>query len=549
MGHALGFADHRHDDISLLGRLDRFHQHRLRAARAHHDVGVVFVEIGEDFRIVGDVGALRVDQLCAVADGILHALQHAHRLLGLAGRRPTAHHVALAVGQRADHGDGALALQRQQVTVVLQQHHALARHLACRLAVQAILGVGVHRILALQVAVRIVEQAHLVLGDQYFATGAVDVALADLAGLHQRRQMVAVEVVVHVHVDAGLDRQLHRLALAGGDAVLDQLLHRAVVAQGQALVAPLLAQQVLQQPLVGAGRHAVDAVQRHHHRAGAGFDGRAVRRQVVLEHALRAHVDGVVVAAALARAIQGEVLDPGHDGARLVQAFALVGLDHYPGDPAGQPGVFAEAFGNPAPARVAGDVDGRREGQVEAVGAGFDGRHPRAFGDRFHIPAGGQAETDGEYRAVAVDHVVGEEQRDLQPALHGLVLQHADARAGHGVEHRAGDAGADLFLQYRLGMVGADTDQAQLADLLFEGHALHQAVDEGIPGLPGQRDGRFGGGQGSAGQRDGEAEHAGATELDRFHMGTQRPARGAGLLQEVWDGFGCIGPGHAGRLS
>ncbi|MNR40663.1 hypothetical protein D3C85_1589750 [compost metagenome] len=86
MGHALGFADHRHDDISLLGRLDRFHQHRLRAARPHHDVGVVFVEIGEDFRIVGDVGTLRVDQLRAVADGILHALQHAHRLLGLASR-------------------------------------------------------------------------------------------------------------------------------------------------------------------------------------------------------------------------------------------------------------------------------------------------------------------------------------------------------------------------------------------------------------------------------------------------------------------------------
>ncbi|MNO86705.1 hypothetical protein D3C76_781140 [compost metagenome] len=306
--------------------------------------------------------------------------------------------------------------------------------------------------------------------------------------------------------------------------MLDQFLDRAVVAEGQALVAPLLAQQVLQQPGVGAGRHAVDAVQRDHHRAGAGVHGGAVRRQVVLVHALRAHVDGVVVAAALARAVQGEVLDPGHDGARLAQVVALVGLDDHAGDLAGQPGVLAEAFGYAAPARVAGDVDGGRIGQVEAVGAGFQGRHPGAFGDRLHVPAGRQAEADGEHRAVAVDHVVGEEQRDLQPALHGLVLQQADARTGHGVEHRPGDAGADFLLQHRLRMVGADADQAQLADLLLDGHLLHQVVDEGVPRLAGKRLRRLGGEQRGAGDQQGERTDA--TDLACFHLDTQRPRPG-----------------------
>ncbi len=107
--------------------------------------------------------------------------------------------------------------------------------------------------------------------------------------------------------------QLGGLALVPGHAVADQLEDGAVVADGQALEAPVLAQQVLHQPGVGGGRHAVDRVERDHHAAGAGIDRGAVRRQVVLVHPHRAHVDGVVVAPAFDRAIQREVLDAGHD--------------------------------------------------------------------------------------------------------------------------------------------------------------------------------------------------------------------------------------------
>ena len=242
--------------------------------------------------------------------------------------------------------------------------------------------------------------------------------------------------------------------------MLDQFLHRAVVTDGQPLEAPLLAQQVGQQPAVGGGGHAVDGVQRDHHRAGAGVHRGLVGRQVVLEHARQAHVHGVVVAAAFGRAVQGEVLDRRHDAVRGGQVGALVGTDHHAGQQRGQVGVFAEAFRDPPPARVAGDVDHRREAHVEPVGAGFEGGDPRAAGDHLGVPAGGQAEADGKDGAVPVGHVVGMEQRDLQAAMADLVLHGANVRAGHGIEYGADLAGADIRHQRFLGMVGADADQA-----------------------------------------------------------------------------------------
>lgn len=186
----------------------------------------------------------------------------------------------------------------------------------------------------------------------------------------------------------------------------------------------------------------------------------AIVLDVVLEHARQAHVHGVVVAAAFGRAVQGEVLDRRHDAVRGGQIGALVGTDHHAGQQRGQVGVFAEAFRDPPPARVAGDVDHRREAHVEPVGAGFEGGDPRAAGDHLGVPAGGQAEADGKDGAVPVGHVVGMEQRDLQAAMADLVLHGANVRAGHGIEYGADLAGADIRHQRFLGMVGADADQA-----------------------------------------------------------------------------------------
>ena len=81
------------------------------------------------------------------------------------------------------------------------------------------------------------------------------------------------------------------------------------------------------------------------------------------------------------------MLDAGHDIAGQGRGSALIGVNHHFGDTRDQVGVFTKAFGGAAPARVAGNVDHRRERQVDAVGAGFLGRYPTAQRDGVHVPA------------------------------------------------------------------------------------------------------------------------------------------------------------------
>ena len=328
--------------------------------------------------------------------------------------------------------------------------------------------------------VGIVEQAHVVLGAQHVAYRAVDLGHGDLARFHQARQFLEIQRVGHAHVHARLDGEPRGFAVVVRHAMADQFGDGAVVADGDAAKAPVLAQQVLQQPGVGAGGDAVDGVQRHHHAAGAGVDGRAVGWQVVLVHAQRAHVDHVVVAAAFDRAVQREMLDAGHDAVGARRRRALVALDGGPRDARDEIGVLAEAFRGAAPARIARDVDHGREGHVQAVGGGFDRGHARGAFDGAHVPARSQAQADGEDGPVAVHDVIGEEQRDAQAALPGGILHHAVVDVDHRVERAADAAGRDLLGDLLARHVGADADQAQLADLLVQRHLRHQVGDEGF---------------------------------------------------------------------
>ncbi len=294
-----------------------------------------------------------------------------------------------------------------------------------------------------------------------------------------------------------------------GDAVADQFLDGTVVTDGHALEAPLLAQQVVHQPGIGGGRHAVDRVQRHHHPAGTGVERGAVGRQVVVVHLRQAHIDRVVVAPAFHRAIQGEVLDDGHDAVRVGRAAALERADHRLADPRGQVGVLTETLAGAAPARVAGDVDHGCKGHVQGVGGGFDGRGAADLGDGVHIPGGSQPQADRENGALAVDGVVGEEHRNLQAAAHGGVLHGPVLGGSARVEGTADTACGDFFADLVAWHLRADADQAQLADLFSLGHLADQMLDECLLVLQGR------GGGGGKGRLAGKAQ--GQAQQRQFH--------------------------------
>ncbi|MNN53957.1 hypothetical protein D3C81_1687450 [compost metagenome] len=105
---------------------------------------------------------------------------------------------------------------------------------------------------------------------------------------------------------------------------------------------------------------------------------------------------------------------------------------------------------------------------------------------------------------MAVDHVVGEEHRDLQPALGGGILHRPVFRAGDRVEGTADAPGGDFLADHFTGHFRADADQAQLADLFIQGHLLDQVGDERLFVL--QRGGRGVGKGRVTGQADNQTQ-------------------------------------------
>ncbi len=414
----------------------------------------------------------------ACGKGGAQPVEHADAGRRIALGRPGADHLARGVGQRADDGDAALAAgQRQQVAVVLQQHDRSGRRLAGERPRQGRLG-------KLAAPIGVGEQPEPLLEAQHPAHAHVDLRLRAEASRDGVRQVVDVGVAHHVDVAAGADAQRRRLRLVGGGAVVDQLAHGAVVADDQPVEPEPSAQPVVQQLAVGGHRDAVQRVQRRHDRGDAGAHRRLERRQVHLAHRARRHVGGRVFASREHAAVAAEVLGAAGEPVDRLQARRLVAARLGLAEARVEPGIFAGALDGAAPARVARHVDHRREGDVLPVGRRLDRGGARGALPQVGIEGAGLGDRHREQGAVAVDHVVAEEQRDLQPrflhrhALHGGDLGRADEV----------DETADLAVAHRVGGVArgdgarqrrAPGQHVELPGLLGEGHGGDQCVDVG----------------------------------------------------------------------
>ncbi len=223
MRHALRLAHHGDYHVSVIRCLDRFVNHCLRRTLVNLNSRLVLVKERNNIFVVGDVCAFRKDDFPFAADGIFDPGQNGHGLVTHPSGRPAAHHVTLAVGQRPHHGNGGRFFQRQRLQAVFQQHHAFARHFPRLFAVQAALGVGVLRIALFRakVAIGIVEQPHIVFDVQHVARGVIQLVHGDFAALDQPRQVLAVVLIGHAHIDARLDRHTHRILWIRGRTVFD----------------------------------------------------------------------------------------------------------------------------------------------------------------------------------------------------------------------------------------------------------------------------------------------------------------------------------------
>ena len=246
--------------------------------------------------------------------------------------------------------------------------------------------VGVH--------VRVLEQAGQELALEDARDRRVDGGHRDGAALHGVDERSVGLGIGRLEIVAGFERLDRGLRPIGGDLVAaGELRDGVVVRDDDAAEAPLALQHVVQQPVVHVRRHAVDLVVAGHDREGAGLLDRALERpqelgpELALADQRRRGVD-----AGLVRAVAGEVLQRREDLARAErQAAALVAADGGDAELADQERILAVGLFDAAPARIARQVDDRRQHDLAAAGPRFLGGDGHRALDQRRVPGRAEA--------------------------------------------------------------------------------------------------------------------------------------------------------------
>ncbi len=428
-------AESGNDDIGAGGHAESLGEEFLLGAGIAH-VAAEHCGVGLELRIGLEVGTLGVDNLGLGAHGVPEGVIERFVTLEIGGDAPCAGHVGSRVGERSYEGDTAFLPERKDVVVVLEEHKCLGGDAAGFLTVCG----RVDLFLAapgVDILVGVVEESELVFGLEDASHCGVYLTEVDLAFLERLRECAVEAVGDHVHVGARLEGEGRNL-LKITEAVGDHLGYGRVVGDDKAVPSPHAAEHVSEQPAVGCGGDAVDGVERGHETARTCLGACLVGGEIFVEHALAAHVDGVVVASAFRRAVEGEMLDAGHDLVIVAEIVALVALDHGTGDGRTEEWIFARAFGGASPAWVTADVDHRAEGPADACRRSLARGDTGRFLDRLHVPRARQPQRNGEHRLVAVDNVHAENQRNAEAAfLDSHALEIADLLDTFDVEDAA----------------------------------------------------------------------------------------------------------------
>ena len=101
----------------------------------------------------------------------------------------------------------------------------------------------------------------------------------------------------------------------------------------------------------------------------------------------------------------------------------------------GQIRVFAKAFGNTSPARIACNVEHRGKGPADTLGSGFECRYLCSFFNNRGVESGSLTQWYGEDGVIAVNHITGKHDGHTA-SLHGSPLQTVDVGERRCVENR-----------------------------------------------------------------------------------------------------------------
>ena len=386
-----GVADEEQDDIGILCDFDSFGD----AAAVFFGIAkfdLVFPPVVVSLR---DFDAERVDDICLVTDKIANSLKRGHARARFA--IVTTQSGNIGVG--SDNRDGRLCCAspfgqgERQDTVILEQDQRLFGGLASQR--HTFCAVRRHRLL--KIGPWIVEQSGVELHGQETAHCGVDLIHRNAALVHALHEVFEACALRQVDIDTRFQSQFGGGGIIGHDLVqAGEVFDRVIIGDDGAFVIPFAAQHVIQQPAVRVRRDTVDLVVACHDGVDCGARHHLFeRREEHFAQGALADLGRADIGAAFGLAMARHVLESGHDLAIFqlpIGAHAGQALDRGYAHLSDKIGVFAKCLLDPAPARIARDVDNRREDQMDAARAHFARDEIVDFADEISVPCAGEAD-------------------------------------------------------------------------------------------------------------------------------------------------------------
>ncbi len=165
-----------------------------------------------------------------------------------------------------------------------------------------------------------------------------------------------------------------------------QRIHRARIAHYETSKTPSVAQNLRHEPAIPGRWHAVQTHVGGHHVARSRLDCGMKWWQINVPQIAVRQVNFVNVAAAERRAVTGKMLRTGDHAARTPEIRSLKAAHLRRRHRRAEIRVFSRALHDPAPTRIARNVDHRRKGPVNAHSAGLARRHALGLLHNLRIP-------------------------------------------------------------------------------------------------------------------------------------------------------------------
>src|SRR5690348_9715221 len=341
----------------------------------------------------------------------------------------------------------------------------------------------------------IVEESQAEFGGENTRDRAIQLALRNAAVFHLLEDRAKYRAVREIVVHASSERLARGVGLIRSD-VVDLVEHLQAVAVGRyvAVEAPLLPQHAIQQPLIHVRRNAVNFVVGGHHAAGARLPNRSFKRvQIKFAQLALREIGGRSVGTAFRLAVRGEVFGGGQNVVPVDEiGISLQAFDGGDADARTEIRVLAIRFFRAAPARVAREIEYRREGLIVAGGSHLVGGRGENFLYQCGIPRAGQTNGLRKARAAvrheAVQRFALKERWNAESSLFKLIpLQCVVSQSAHARRHLVVEAIPFLedFVGYFVRELAGGVDEAgavavassDLLHLLFESHPREQVRD------------------------------------------------------------------------